>query len=282
MYSLKTKDLELKLEIIEVKALCQHEQTLTPMIDKLVIEFKNWASLNNPVIVDENNVVLDGNHRAMVFKKLDFKYIAVCKIDYFNPHVLLKYWYRHVKMFKDHSILIDFLNKKNTIIAEKGTYQELRDELIKDPLALGMQLDGKCYLVKYPEKQTSNAIQAYKNVKNIENFLETLNYSWDYIPCQFMLDSEFFKKLSKKDLILITPHITKKMVVDASLDGKVFSPKTTRHVIPARPLNVKVPIRWFNETVSLEKINKRFASFLQSKNVRRFPPGQVIDGRFYG
>ncbi len=71
------------------------------------------------------------------------------------------------------------------------------------------------------------------------------------------------------------------MVVDAVKKKKRFAPKTTRHLIPARPLNVNVPTYWFKEDISLEEINKRFLKLLERKNLRRFGPGQVVDGRYY-
>ena len=72
------------------------------------------------------------------------------------------------------------------------------------------------------------------------------------------------------------------MVVDAASRGKVFAPKATRHLVAARPINVNVPVRWFREDVPLEAMNERFERFLRSKQIRRFGPGQVINGRYYG
>jgi hypothetical protein len=72
------------------------------------------------------------------------------------------------------------------------------------------------------------------------------------------------------------------MVVDAASQGKVFAPKATRHLVAARPINVNVPVRWFREDAPLKEMNERFADFLRSKQVRRFGPGQVINGRYYG
>jgi hypothetical protein len=71
------------------------------------------------------------------------------------------------------------------------------------------------------------------------------------------------------------------MVVASATKGDVLPPKTTRHLIPARPLNVNVPVRWFKEDLSLERINQRFSKYLENKSIRHFGPGQVIDGRYY-
>ena len=84
------------------------------------------------------------------------------------------------------------------------------------------------------------------------------------------------------EVVIWTPQITKEMVVDAVKKGKIFSPRTTRHLIPSRPINVNVPSYWFKENISLEEINRRFSTFLARKHIKRFGPGQVIAGRYYG
>jgi hypothetical protein len=80
--------------MVRVEALFLHERILPQVMERLVLEFRNWANLENPVIVDKNNIVLDGNHRTCVFKRLGFKYIPVCRIDYFENDTKLRYWFR--------------------------------------------------------------------------------------------------------------------------------------------------------------------------------------------
>ena len=94
MFCIETGNLKLELEVVRVDSLFQHEEILPHVADKLIFEFKNWTNLQNPVIVDKNYIVLDGNHRVFVFKKLKFKYISVCKVDYFNELTQLRYWFR--------------------------------------------------------------------------------------------------------------------------------------------------------------------------------------------
>jgi hypothetical protein len=45
---------------------------------------------------------------------------------------------------------------------------------------------------------------------------------------------------------------------------------------------VNIPVGWFRENLTLEEINARFLDLLEGKGVKRFGPGQVIDGRYYG
>ncbi len=54
MFSIKTQSLELKLEVVPVDCLVRHEETLPHLVDELILEFKNWTNLQDPIIVDEN------------------------------------------------------------------------------------------------------------------------------------------------------------------------------------------------------------------------------------
>jgi len=102
-----------------------------------------------------------------------------------------------------------------------------------------------------------------------------------YVPCRSVFESESYKELKNDEVIICTPQISKEMVVEAVKMKKVFAPKTTRHLIPARPLNLNVPISWLKERTPLKDINKRFVEFLRKKKIKRFGPGQIINGRYY-
>ncbi|UCF84994.1 MAG: hypothetical protein JSV50_05010, partial [Desulfobacteraceae bacterium] len=61
--------MRLELEVVRLESLLQHEETLPQVANKLILEFRNWVNLQNPIIVDKNHIILDGNHRAFAFKK---------------------------------------------------------------------------------------------------------------------------------------------------------------------------------------------------------------------
>ena len=87
--TIKSGNLELRLKVVPVELLLRHEETFSDVVDKLVLELKNWAYPQNPIIIDENNIVLDGNHRTLVFEQLKFRYIPVCRIDLYSLHFLI-------------------------------------------------------------------------------------------------------------------------------------------------------------------------------------------------
>jgi hypothetical protein len=281
MFCIETETLRMELEIVRVESLLLHERILTDLAERLVLEFKNWANLENPVIVDKNHIVLDGNHRTYVFKKLDFKYIPVCRIDYSHCSAQLRYWFRVIGNLKS-------MDDLKSIIAELGGHvqqvegkEALKAAMEENCLCCGIQQGDSLALVSFCEDLVCDAVSAYEALERLQHLLIEKGMKVDYIPCQHVSQGRYCESLDNSQVVIWTPQITKEMVLDAAKSKRLFAPKTTRHLVPARPLNVNVPTRWLKEDVSLQGINERFLDHLKSKEMRRLGPGHVVNGRYY-
>lgn len=282
MFNIKTESLELNLQVVPVGSLLLHEEILPDLARKLLIEFNNWANLQNPIIVDENHIVLDGNHRAFVFRKLKFRYIPVCKIDYFHEKAELRYWFRLLTRVASMDFVKEVTEEVGGHFRKVKDKETLSDLLRNNRFACGVQRRDEYAVITFPKDRIADAVDAYAYMEKIRKRLTEQNEECGFIPCQHVLEDDFHETLKDDDMVIWTPHMTKEMVVDAAKRGRVFAPKSTRHCIPARPLNVNVPTPWFKENVTIEEINQRFEDFLRAKKLQRFGPGQVIDGRYYG
>ena len=281
MFCIETGKVKLELEVVQVDSLFQHEEVLPHVADKLIFEFRNWANLQNPVIVDKSHIVLDGNHRVYVFKKLKFKYISVCKVDYFNEATQLRYWFRLIGKIKNLDCLKQIVADMKGRLQQVDDREALKKALEKNCFYCGIQQADFCAFISFDKDMVNDAVSAYGALETIQNRLIEKGTKLAYVPCQSAFEKKFCDTLTKDEIIIWTPQITKEMVVDAAINEKIFAPKTTRHIIPSRPLNVNVPLHWFKEDLSLEAINKRFTEYLETKNLKRFGPGQIIDGRYY-
>lgn len=281
MYTIETGDIVMHLEVVRVESLQEHEETLPHVADSLSLEFKNWAHLHNPIIIDENHIVLDGNHRTFVFKKLGFRFISVCRIDYYSDNIGLRYWFRVLTGIRSTELMRQIVEDAGASIDPLGSREALAAALRANPLASGLEFGEYRAIVRFPEI-ARDAVSAYEAIERLQQTILSHGAQMKYVPCQSVSQDGFCEQIEKNSLVLWTPHITKDMVVDAAKCGRVFTPKATRHLVAARPINVNVPIRWFREDVSLKTINERFEGFLREKEMRRFPPGQVINGRYYG
>jgi len=271
----------LELEIVPVAELLQHEQIIPHKASRLTYEFKNLAHLQNPVIVDENRVVLDGNHRMHVFKALNFRHIPVCKIDYLNANTKLRCWFRMLGQIPKNDIIVKVFESSGCRLHPVPDKTALMEALEANTDACGIQRTDGFIFIEFPGNLSHDAVATYDLLQQIQQKLLSLKISLDYIPCNAVHTEQFCQKLNADEAVVWTPRLSKKAVIASAKKKQIFAPKTTRHVIPARPLNVNVPGFWLKENVSLEEINQRFETFLQTKQVRRFGPGQVIDGRYY-
>ncbi len=281
MFCLETDTLKMTLEIELVDALLLHENIIPISANRLIMELSDLESLRNPIIVEQNNVVLDGNHRVYAFRELGFRFVPVCKIDYYNTAAKLKYWFRLLENVQ----CIDTVKKtfKNTgatfcSIADK---EALKKAMQENHLTFGFQHQDDYTLAEFPKHVANDAVSAYDAIQKAQDVIISEGMTLQYIPCSSVDEAKFNTKLNQEEMVVWTPQITKTMVIEAAKKKKIFAPKTTRHLIPARPLNVDVPGTWLQETVSLDAINRRFREFLEQKQIKRFGPGQVIDGRFY-
>ena len=281
MFCIETKSLTLNLEVVPVTSLLQHEKILPHIADRLLLEFKNWANLQNPIIIGENFIVLDGHHRAYAFKKLNFKYIPVCKIDYYHKATQLLYWFRLLKKVESMEFVKGLVHEMNGNLRQVDGKDALSKKLKENRFSFGIQRRNFFASISFKEDLVHDAVSAYDMLEKIQRKLLNHGMELIYVPCQSVHKNEFQDKLQDHEMVIWTPQITKDMVVAAIKEKKVFAPKTTRHLIPARPINVNIPTHWFKENTSLEEINTRFVEFLQKKRIRRFGPGQIIDGRYY-
>jgi len=281
MFCIEHENFQLMLQVVPVASLVQHEETISDRVERLSLELKNWASLHDPIIINENNVVLDGNHRVAVFKEMKFKYIAVCRINDLHEGTRLRYWYRVIRSLSGPDVI------KRAAEELGGKWQEIADrdifitEFEKHLWCCGVQRGNFFASIHFSEKTVNDAVSAYKILSQIQKKLELEGATMEYIPCHYVYKADFCASLNMEEVVLWTPQITKEMVIEAAMRQKLFPPKTTRYLIPARPLNVNVPTHWFKKEAPLLEINRRFADHLGRKAIRHLGPGQVLHGRYY-
>jgi hypothetical protein len=112
----------------------------------------------------------------------------------------------------------------------------------------------------------------YECVKLIEKNLGSAGY---IIGFEKREDAIRKVRSGKVLVVIFTPRITKKEVVTTAFSGEVFIHKSTRHVIPARPLFLNIPLKWLN--MNLKEANKILDEYLFEKKIRYLPPGQTFD-----
>jgi len=264
--------LEIKLE--EVEKLHIHEEVIPDILHKLTEDIRADACFKHPVIVDSKTlVVLDGMHRVAAAQKLGCHFIPVCLVEYNNPQIKIGCWCRIVNHSSNLKKLVKLVRELGFTVEEsqRETARKLVNERKATTAIVSRQ---RCFAVYGSQK---NIREIYDAIKQIELKLQSEGYSIGYDTEK---DAQNKVSSGKTLSMLMTPKVSKKDVVTVALRGEVFVHKTTRHVIPVRPLFVNVPLEWLYSTLSLKKANEILVEHLSKKQVTCLPPGQILDRRY--
>jgi hypothetical protein len=245
------------------------------LLNQLVKTISEDGLLKHPIIVDRKTlVVLDGMHRVAALKRLNCKKIPVCLIDYENPAISVRCWYRTIKgNLKRNNLNLQIQSLEGTI--EEA--ERLNETSIGvSPIIAALKITNKAFLIRSPFKSLR---EAYKIIKQIEKRLKEAKFKIGYET-----ETDALRKLERRevDAVLLTPRVPKEAVIETALSGEVFTYKATRHVIPARPLYLNVPLNLLKESGRpLDEVNKKLKSRLEKKRLRRISAGSLLDGRRY-
>jgi len=267
--------IELRIELVDIKSLKHHEELIPDLLRELIDEIEEDGYLKHPVIVDEKTlVVIDGSHRIEALKALGCRHIPACLVRYEDPKISVGCWYRTFKGEDTLEELARKLREKLGLHVEPCGQVD-PSEVGKPPVALVLT-DGRSHFkvisnFEYKEK-------AWKLVKQVEEFLRSEGFE-----VGFETEEDALAKLEsgQVDLVLMTPRIGKEDVIRAALSGRIFPHKATRHIIPARPLFLNIPLDALKDARPREVVEEELRQLLSSKKVRKLPPGLMIEDRRY-
>jgi len=274
-YTIYHEKLVLHLKIIDINSLFLHEEIIPEMLDQLVKSIRKDGVIKHPVIVDEKSlVVLDGMHRVAALKKLNCKRIPVCLVDYNNPSIMVGCWYRTIKNGDLVDEQLKGIENLGFKLEEESNVEN--KEIGESPIVAGLKTVKTSYLIYQPFRDMK---EAYDYVKVIEENLKSLN-----LRIEYETEVDALKMLSNRmvNAVILTPKLSKETIVKTALSGRVFAHKATRHVIPARPLYVNVPISLLSsEDISLSEANDQLKKILTKKKLKFVRSGSIIEGRRY-
>lgn len=270
--------IDLEITLVELHKLVIHEEILPRFLDPLVNNLRSRQLLMHPIIVDRQHfIVLDGMHRIAAIQKLGCRFIPVCLIDYQNPHVAIGSWFRVIHSSLSEQNVRVLLSQQYHLNEHNLTKAQ---NLVENRKALAaLILASKCYTLHRSQVDShEESIQdIYHEIRNIEGSLQRNQASITYET-----DTDAFTHLTTTDSppILQTPTVTKSEVIAAALRNQLFNHKTTRHMIPLRPMFLNIPLEWLYSETSAKAINQILVRYLTTKSYRRLPPGQVFDRRY--
>ncbi|MGQ9680572.1 MAG: hypothetical protein ACUVV4_07400 [Candidatus Bathyarchaeia archaeon] len=266
-YPIRHEEEDLEISLVEIDRLLLHEETIPEMLQALTSKILKDERQISPVIVDGKTlVVLDGMHRVEALRKLKCKFICACFVDYMSERIRVERWCRTVSEWFDPIIVFE---KNGLELIPVSIEASIEDK----PLLI---LSNNRYLIKPSKKGIQSAFEA---VRILEIYLKHMDNQVGYDPEHLARE-----RLEAGSIfaVICPPKIDKKHVLESALNERLFIPKATRHVFPARVIAADAPLPLLqNKSLSIQKANAIFLEALNHKRLKRLQPGAILNGRRY-
>jgi len=274
VYVIANERLNLRIRLLKISSLLLHEETIPEFLEHLTWSIKKDGCLKHPIIVDaESLLVLDGVHRVAALKKLGCKRILVCLVDYKSPEIQVFNWYRTISKINSLKSLLSEV--KNVVGSVKKVDQIDKKTIGTSPDVAALKTVNESFLLNHTFESIK---EAYDVIKCVEERLKILG-----LKVMYETESDAQQSLNKHeaDAVLLTPKITKQAIIETARSGRIFAYKATRHVIPARPLGVCLPLSLLRGNRPLKTLNEILKNTLLKKQIKHLPSGSLFEGRRY-
>jgi len=260
-YTIDGDGIHLDIALVEIDELLFHEETISGSLDALKEKIEGSGILKSPVIVGRVPLlVLDGTHRVEALRNLGCRFMCVCLIDYLSPGISVDRWCRVVSS----PIAIEEFSSR---FGHLGVIAGAGASLGEGASLLLTLEEGCCEMAAHGE----GIVSAFATVASIESWLRKKGHA-----IRYETERDAAKMLERREVgfVLRPPAIEKSHVLEAVKSGRVFPSKATRHILPARPFGVDVPLALLrDDVISVEEANRRLSKMLEAKSLRRLPPG---------
>jgi hypothetical protein len=274
VFKISTPKLELEVALEEMGKLRIHEEIIPNLLEGLVAEIKSDGMLRHPVVVSSGDlVVLDGMHRVAALKELSCKFALACLVDYQNPSVKVEAWHRLIRGGSIGEVLE--AGKSAGFESEPTELEGAIAPLNRREVSAILLAGDKCYSLK---GEGMGIREIHSQIKTLEKSL-----AGGKMQVTYETKNDALRKAeSGEGAALLIPTVRKEEVLEAARSGEVFAHKTTRHVVPARPMGVNVPLDWLTSgSKQLPELNRDLEESLRRKDIERMPSGSLFEGRRY-
>ena len=246
-----------------------HEETIEEELLSLSRSISRDKVLRHPLVADfKTGVVLDGNHRLVALKQMNCRLAPVALVDYRNPEIMIERWYRVVRSAKLDDLQVRLQGHGlNMRYEDPATAAEL---LNRRRVAAVIEDQARSLVFS---SQSQEPLDCFRTSFSVETFLRQTGLSVSYLDKRPEI-------IPEDTLILSTIKLEKEEVVAVASSGRLYPPKSTRHLIPSRPLGIRVPIEWL-AIYKPEIAQAKLMDHLGKMRLRRAEKGSIVGSRKY-
>ena len=258
-----------EVDLRPIGSVLPHEETITDLSSRLSDQIRADGFQRDPIIVDrENHVVLDGMHRLRALKELGARHILCHLVDYSSPEIRLERWARSLKGVKRES-LAEIL--KESRIDRRVSLKEAIELVDGRSTPVAVLTSGSCFVASSSFRSLA---ETFELVRSLDEASRAMGLREDFI------EEEIIETAipNPGSVVILTPRVEKKEVIEAAKSRRLFPHKSTMHVIGIRAVGVNYPLSELQEEEPSQEVR---ASKLEGARGSILDPPVTYFGRRY-
>jgi hypothetical protein len=270
---ISSSNLTFNISLVQIDTLKPHEEVIEPLVQSLADAMRIQGIVRDPLIVDQDKlVILDGMHRHVALKVLGCRFAPCCLVDYDNPLIKVGSWFRLFNV-KDTESVAEKILSENMLSYTKQKMDTAGPDVA--PCSVILTNSGTQYCLP----RDTDPIELSRAAVALEKAMVRQGYHVDYLSETVALQN---LKLGSVNFVIALPVFSKEQIRNFGVRGSLLPHKTTRHVMPSRPLRIDIPLKLLREKYgSQERADLELRNALSARRVETKLPGSVVDGRRY-
>lgn len=259
-----------RVTVLPIEDIRPHEEYDRRILLRIVGSLRLEGAVHDPILVDEHSLtILDGTHRYWALKKLGCTSVPAALYDYQSQNIKVGCWYRCLK--KPLPLDLIRLLKPRSIKSDE-TFVLLNGRRAY----LSILTKEESYIFDWEPHMDLDVYTAYHFMAFLEGGLKCRGYTVTYAT-----EMDAIEMLSSGEVsaVIAPPPIKKEEVILTIKNDKLFPKKSTRHILPYRPMGINVPLSWLKGKT--EEASIKLQELLSMGTFRRIGGGAVIGGRRY-
>lgn len=271
------------ITIVPLSQCLAHEGVVPRWVDEIATNLLDEGVMKNPIVVTKTKrrgkrVVIDGMHRFAALQQLDIPTALVYEIDYDDPAIQLAGWDALTfRPFRAKAFLTQLFGKDRGYTVERTASAEAAQAAVRTREAVLAAGDRHGTFSLLCPRKPATVEACTSKARLADDVLDAQGFRPVYVADSLSI-ADFHQ--TRATGILFRTHYTKEEIIERTLAGKLFPRKSTRHLIPRRPLRVDIGIPVLRAKISLDAKNALLAERLrwcyEADRVRYYPESVFI------
>lgn len=258
----------IKLTILPLSQIKPHEKTNPDLLSEVLNGLKETGIQKDPILIDSRSyVILDGMHRRTALQEIGAKFAVCALYNYTDEKIELRRWLRCV--LNENAKTYRLLDGLYNLAESSPELAIMKIDRSESGFAVLTQENG------FFSTRNFQLLDIYDRLAEFDELSKK-----EGISIKFIKDSEIDNCLRNSFTVLLPKELTKSDVIMISKSGKTLPYKTTRHIVPYRPLNIAYPLNALKELdlrANLDLLKKTIAS----SSPRVFVKGSTYNNRVF-